>query len=95
MRLLDAWKSGERAIFRAEGDIVVGLGHHRRLASDRIAQHAEAVLGADHEGVEAVEIVERMLERVTEAVALADAPGEIARGNFSVVVRLEASRHGA
>ena len=65
-RRLDAGQVGKRAIFRAEGDIAVGLGHHRRLAGDRIAQHAEAVLGADHEGVEAVEVVERCFQRLAE-----------------------------
>src|SRR6478736_2967370 len=90
MRFLDARKAGKRAIFRAEGDIVVGLRHDRWLASDRIAQHAEAVLGANHESVESIEIVKRMLQRIAEAVALADAPGEIARGHLRVIVRLEA-----
>src|SRR5262245_34886103 len=90
MRLLDARKSGERAIFRTEGYVIVGLGHHRGLASDRIAQHAKPVLGADHEGVEAIEIVERMFEGIAEAVALADAPSEITRRHLRVVVRLEA-----
>src|ERR1700730_15021171 len=87
MRLLDAGKPSKSAIFRSEGDIVVGLGHNRGLAGDRIAQHAEAVLGADDEGVEAVQIVERMLECIAEALTLANAPSEIAGGNFRVVVR--------
>jgi hypothetical protein len=56
--LLDAGQVDERAVFGAEGDVAVGLGHHGRLAGDRVAQHAEAVLGADDEGEEAVEIVE-------------------------------------
>src|SRR5262245_30909859 len=44
---VDAGQAGKRAILGAERDVLVGLGHHRRLASDRIANHAEAVLGAD------------------------------------------------
>src|SRR5688572_32156146 len=89
LRLFDSGKARKRAVFGAEGHIIVGLSHHRRLAGNRISQHAEAVLGADHEGVEAVEIVERMFQCIAEAVALADAPSEIAGGNFRVVVRLE------
>ena len=69
---------------------MVGLGHHRRLAGDRIAQHAEAVLGADHERVEAVEIVERCFSASPRLSPLLHAPGEIAGGHFGVVVGLEA-----
>src|SRR5262245_40212066 len=87
MRLLDAGEASKRAIFRAKCNIVVGLGHDRGLAGDWIAQHAEAVLGANHKGVKAVEIVKRMLERFAEAVALADAPSEIAGRHFGVVLR--------
>src|SRR6185503_2911442 len=48
-RRVDARQGAERAKLGAEGDPVVRLGHHRRLAGDRIAQHGEAVARADHE----------------------------------------------
>src|SRR6476619_4144376 len=69
-RRVDARQGAERAKLGAEGDPVVRLGHHGRLAGDRIAQHGEAVAGADHEGVEPVEVVERALQRLLQAVAL-------------------------
>ena len=82
-------------ILGAERDPVVGLGHHRRLAGDRIAQHGEAVARADHEGVEAVEVVERALQRLLQAVALAHAPGQIARPPPRCRSRSGSARRGA
>ena len=65
--LLDARQRRERAELRRHRDPVVGLGHHGRLAGDRIAQHREAVARADHERVEAVEIVQAALQRALRA----------------------------
>jgi hypothetical protein len=48
----------QRAVFGPEGDVLVGFGHDGGFAGDRVADDAEAVLGADDEGVEAVEIVQ-------------------------------------
>src|SRR6185312_15340533 len=76
--LLDAGQAGERAIFRTERHIAVGLRHDRRLAGDAVTEHTEAVLGADHERVEAVEIIEAHFQRIAEREPFAHAPGEIA-----------------
>src|SRR5262245_29321320 len=48
-RVVDAGQRGECPELGAEGDPVVRLGHHGRLAGDGIAQHGEAVAGSDHE----------------------------------------------
>jgi hypothetical protein len=60
-------------------------------ASERnaVAQHPEAVLGADHESVEAVEIIEAHFECIAEGQSLAHAPGEVAGGDLGVVLGLE------
>ena len=68
-RLLDAGQVDQRAVFGAERDVAIGLRHHRRLAGDRVAQHGEAGLGADDEGVEPVEVVQRSLQRAPRATA--------------------------
>jgi hypothetical protein len=47
------------------------------------------VAGADDEGVEAVEILKRVLERPLQGVALAHTPGEIPGGDLAVVLGLE------
>ena len=88
-RVVDAGQAGERAVFGAEGDVLVGLGHDGRLAGDRVAQHAEAVLGADDEGEEAVEIVEALLQRFAEVHALVHAPGDVGGGDLGIVLGLE------
>src|SRR5665809_55234 len=88
-RLLDAGQAGQHAIFRAERDILVRLGHDRRLAGDAVAQYAEAVLGADHESIEAVKVVEAHFEGVAERQALAHAPSEITGRHLGVVLGLE------
>ena len=65
-RLLGAGQHGDRAVLGRHRHPVVGLGHHGRLAGDRVAQDGEAVGRADREGVEAVEVVEAALERLLE-----------------------------
>ena len=89
----------DRAVLRGHGDPVVGLGEHRGLAGEAVAQHREAVPGADCEGIEAVEVVERGLERLVERGAFAQSPGQIAGRDLGVVVGLEpdavASQPGA
>src|SRR5689334_23129643 len=64
--LVDIGEIDQCAIFRTERDVVVGFRHHGRLACDRIANDAEAVLRSDHEVEEAVEIVDRTAQRVAE-----------------------------
>src|SRR5262245_58774864 len=76
-RHIDAGQRRQRTKLGAQGDPVVRLGHHRRLAGDGIAQHRKAVAGTHHKGVEPIEIVERALPRRFQAVALARAPGQI------------------
>src|SRR5882757_4245643 len=68
-RIVYAGQFGQRAIFRAEGDILVGLGHHGGLAGDRIAHDAKTVLGADDEGEEAIEVRQRAFQRLAEVLA--------------------------
>ena len=68
-RVVGARKDRDRAELRGHCDPLVGLGHHRRLACDRVAQHREAVARADGEGVEAIEIIETALERLLEGRA--------------------------
>src|SRR6188472_682448 len=88
-RRLDAGEVGERPILRAECDVAIGLGHDRWLAGNAVAEHAEAVLGADHEGIKAVEVVEAHFERIAERKPLAHLPAEIARRDLSVVLGFE------
>jgi hypothetical protein len=52
----DAGQAGQRPVVRAKGDIVVGLGQLRRLASDRVADDSEALLGAYDEAIEAARL---------------------------------------
>src|SRR3546814_390980 len=86
--LIDPRKVGEAAEFRGHGHPVVGLGQHRRLAGDLVAQHGEAVAGAHGEGIEAVEVLEPGLERLAEAGAFAQSIGEIAGRHLAVVIGL-------
>ena len=72
----NAGQSGQGPIFRAERDVILGLGHHRRLAGDGIAQHREAAFGADHEGEEAVQIIEAGFQRLGQISVVAD-PGRV------------------
>ena len=51
------------SVFRRHGDPVAGLRENGGLAGDGITQHGETVGGADAEGVEAVEVVDRRFER--------------------------------
>ena len=86
---LGAGQHRDGAVLGRHRDPVVGLGHDRRLAGDRVAQHGEAVARADRERVEAVQVVEAALERLLEGRALAQAPGEVAGRDLGVVVGLE------
>ena len=88
-RALGAGQHGDRAVLGRHRDPVVGLGHHGRLARDRVAQHREAVGRADRERVEAVEVLEAALERLLERRALAQPPRQVAGGHLGVVVGLE------
>src|SRR6202048_1912112 len=85
----------EGAIFRAEGHPFFRFGHHRRLAGNGIAQHAETGLRADNKGVETVERSERCLQRLVERKALAHFPGHVARGEFRIVCGLESQAMAA
>src|ERR1700730_17301068 len=76
-RIADAGQRRQSTVLGAECDPVIGLRHHGGFAGERIAQHGEAVAGADHEGEEAVEIGERGFERPCQAVTLARAPSQI------------------
>ena len=76
----------DRPVLGRHRDPLVGLGHHRRLAGDRVAQHREPVGGPDRERVEAVEVVEAALERLLERRALAQAPGQVPGRDLAVVV---------
>ena len=71
----DAGQADKRAIFRTECDITVGLGHDGGLAGDGISDNAEAVLGADDEREEAVEIADRAFERFADPERLIDGLG--------------------
>ena len=82
-------QDGDRAVLGRHRDPVVGLGDHRRLAGDRVAQHGEAVGRADGEGVEAVEVAQAALERLARGRALAQPPRQVAGGDLGVVVGLE------
>src|SRR5713226_3076595 len=57
-RALNVRQSDKSTVFRAEGDVAVGLRHDRRLARDRISQHPKPRFRADDEGEETVEIVQ-------------------------------------
>ncbi len=80
---------GDRVVLGCHRDPVVGLGEHRRLAGDRVAQHSEAVGRADRECVEAVEIVEATFERLLERRPLTESPREVAGSDLGVVLGLE------
>ena len=73
LRSIGARQHRDRPVLGGHRDPVLGLGHHRGLAGDRVAQYREAVGGADREGVEAVEVVEAAAQRRLEVVALATA----------------------
>ena len=73
-----------------EGDVVVGLGYARRFAGDRVAQHAKAVLGADDEGEEPVEVIEAVFQRLPEVATLLHAIGQIGGCDFGVVLGFDA-----
>ena len=88
-RIVYAGQFGQRAIFRTEGDILVGLGHDGGLAGDRVAYDAEAVLGADDEGEEAVEIGERAFQRLAQILAMRHLRGEIGGRDLGVVLGFE------
>jgi len=60
---VDARERRQRAELRTERDPFIRLSHDSRLASDGIAQDGETIARADDEGIEAIEIVERVLER--------------------------------
>ena len=64
--VLGAREHGDRPVLGRHRDPVVGLGQHGGLAGDRVAQHGEAVGGADRERVEAVEVAQAALERRLE-----------------------------
>jgi len=76
-------------VLRGHRDPVVGLGEHRRLAGDRVAQDGEALCRADGERVEPIEVVETALERLLERRAFAQPPLEVAGRDLGVVFRLE------
>ena len=84
--IVDARQADECAVFGPEGDVLVGFGHDGGFAGDRVADHAEAVLGADDEGVETVEIVETGFERLAEVLAFLQFLADIGGGDFGIVL---------
>src|SRR6185437_10070825 len=87
--LFDARQHGERAVFGTERNVLVSLGKHGRLAGDRIAHHAETVLGTDDESEEAVQVVQACLQRLAESHAPRDLVRQIGGRHFGVVLGLE------
>ena len=87
--VLGAREHRDRAVLGRHRHPAVGLGEHRRLAGDRVAQHGEAVDRADGEGVEAVQVHEAGAERLLEVVSLLEPPGQVAGRDLRVVVGLE------
>ena len=72
-----------------DGDVIVRLGHHGRLAGERVADQRELVGGAHQQRVEAVELVEAALQRGRQIIAVAQPPLDEAAGGFGVVVGVE------
>ena len=62
LRVLHAGQVGQRAELGGDRHVVVGLGHHRRLAGERVAHEQQLVLSVPIRNViEAVELVEAAL----------------------------------
>jgi hypothetical protein len=68
----DAGQADQRPVVRAKGDIVVGLGQLRRLASDRVADDSEALLGAHDEAIEAARLASRRHRRGGQSILSPD-----------------------
>ena len=68
LRIVGARQMGDGAVFGRHRHPVVGLGHHRVLAGDGIAHHGKAVGRADQERVEAIEILQAVLQRFLQAL---------------------------
>lgn len=89
-RLFDPRQVHQGAVFGGHGHVLIGLGQHRRLAGDRIANHRKAVARADGEGVEAVQVLKALVQRLLQAIADAQPPGQVAGRDLRVVLGLEA-----
>ena len=76
----------QRAVFGPKGHVLIGFGHHRGLARDRVTHHAKAVFGANHKGKEAVQIIERCFPAPRPASHLLHLPCQIGRADFGVVL---------
>src|SRR5262245_458876 len=80
---------GERAEFRRDRDVVVGLRYDRRLAGKRVAHERELVAGAHQEREESVEVLECLVERDFERLTLIETPMDVAARAFRIAVALE------
>ena len=80
----------ERAELRGDGDVVVRLGDHRRLAGEGIAHDEHFLVGAHEEREEAIELGKAAMHGGSQVIALAHAPLEEAAGGLGVVVGDEA-----
>ena len=88
-RGIDTRQHRHRAIFGAERHVGVRLGHHRRLARDRIAQHRQTLARARDKRIEAIERIEARFERGRQAVPLAHPPSQEPCRDLAVVAGLE------
>ena len=79
----------QRAVFAAEGHILIGFRHDGGFAGNRVADHAKAFPGADDKGEEPVEIGQRCLQRLTEGRAVLHFPGQIGGTHFSVILAFD------
>src|SRR5262245_63219733 len=77
LRLVGTRQMRDGAEFGRHRHPVVGLGEDGMLAGDRIAHHGEAVMRADAECVEAVEILDAVFQRLLERSALTQFPGPV------------------
>ena len=56
----------QSSIFRTKSDILIGFCHDSRFTSDRIADNAKSVFGANHKGEKAIKIIKAALQGVSK-----------------------------
>src|SRR5262245_59631672 len=79
----------ERAEFRGDRDVIIRLGDDGGFARERIAHQRELVARAHQESEEAVEILERVIERDFERLAIREPPMQITARALGIAVALE------
>lgn len=85
--MLNAGESGKRTILGGHRNIVCRLCEHRRLASNRVAQHGKSLGGSHRKSEKPIQILQARFEGFLQSEPLLQPPREIPCGNFRIVVR--------